>query len=130
MGKIRIALTGGGTAGHVMPHIAMLPSYQSRGWEVHYIGSKGIEKDLMSQHDVVFHEIAAGKLRRYLSFQNFLDIFKVGWGVLQSLIVLAKMRPRLIFSKGGFVSVPVAVAAWLLRIPVFSHESDLTPGLA
>ncbi|SME87735.1 undecaprenyldiphospho-muramoylpentapeptide beta-N-acetylglucosaminyltransferase [Pseudobacteriovorax antillogorgiicola] len=129
--KKKIVLTGGGTAGHVMPHIAMLPRYAKQGIEVHYIGSKGIEKKLMSSHErVVFHQISAGKLRRYISLQNLIDVFKVAWGTIQSFFILAMIRPQLVFSKGGFVSVPVAVSAWLLRIPVYSHESDLTPGLA
>lgn len=127
---VRIALTGGGTAGHVMPHIALLSSYEQKGWQVFYIGSSGVEKQLISAHGIPFSEIAAGKLRRYLSFRNVIDVFKVGFGFLQSLIVLLRKKPDLIFSKGGFVSVPVAVAGWVLRIPVVSHESDITPGLA
>ncbi len=126
-----IALTGGGTAGHVMPHLAMLDDYQRSGWNVIYIGSKGIEKELMAQQkDVTYYTIASGKLRRYFSWQNFTDLFRVAGGTLQSILLMVVRRPRVIFSKGGFVSVPVAVAAWSLRIPVVSHESDLTPGLA
>ena len=125
-----IVLTGGGTAGHVMPHIAMLDTYKNLGWDVVYIGSNGIEKKLMSQLGVRFLEIPAGKLRRYISFQNFLDIFKVILGFLKSIYHLLRVKPNLVFSKGGFVSVPVSIAAWILRIPVYSHESDLTPGLA
>lgn len=128
--NIKIVLTGGGTAGHVMPHIAMLPFYKKKGWDVHYVGSSGIEKTLIEKEGIPFHEIPAGKLRRYISFQNFIDIFKVVFGVIKSIYFLVKIRPKLVFSKGGFVSVPVALGAWLLRIPVYSHESDLTPGLA
>lgn len=126
-----IALTGGGTAGHVMPHLAMLEDFRQAGWRVIYIGSKGIEKELMSQQNGVdFHTISSGKLRRYFSWENFADLFRVFGGTVQSIILMLRKRPKVIFSKGGFVSVPVAVAAWTLRIPVVSHESDLTPGLA
>ena len=128
--RLKLMLTGGGTAGHVMPHIAMLPHYHALGWDVRYIGSAGIERQLVTQAGLPFFKIAAGKLRRYVSFKNLLDIFNVALGTLQSLVILARNRPDVVFSKGGFVSVPVAVAGWLLRIPVISHESDLTPGLA
>jgi len=125
-----IALTGGGTAGHVSPHLALLPALQSRGHSVFYIGSAGIEREMMVGAGVEFHQIQTGKLRRYFSIQNFIDLFKVFWGTLQAAKVLAHRRPNIVFSKGGFVSVPVAIAARLLGIPVVSHESDLTPGLA
>lgn len=128
--KTRIALTGGGTAGHVMPHLALLPEFRNANWDVFYIGSAGIERDLMAKANVRFHTIAVGKLRRYMSWQNVMDIFRVLKGLLQALIILRREKPQLVFSKGGFVSVPVAVAAFLLRIPVVSHESDFTPGLA
>ncbi len=126
----KVVLTGGGTAGHVMLHLALIPEMKKRGWMLHYIGSKGIEKDLIEPTDIPFHVISTGKLRRYFSLQNFFDIFKVIIGTLQCFIILVRLRPQLVFSKGGFVSVPVAVAAWLLGIPVVSHESDVTPGLA
>ncbi len=127
---MRIVLTGGGTAGHVMPHIAMLPYYRNKGWECIYIGGKGIEKDIAIENNLVFYEIQTGKLRRYFSFENFLDVFRIVFGFFQSLYLLRRTNAQLVFSKGGFVSVPVAYAAWFLRIPVVSHESDLTPGLA
>ncbi|MBC7660393.1 MAG: undecaprenyldiphospho-muramoylpentapeptide beta-N-acetylglucosaminyltransferase [Chitinophagaceae bacterium] len=126
----KIVLTGGGTAGHVMPHIAMLQAYKKVGWELFYIGSDGIEKGLIEKENLPYYTIQTGKLRRYFSLRNFTDLFRIGWGFVQSLGLLMKIRPDLVFSKGGFVSVPVAFAAWLLRIPVISHESDLTPGLA
>lgn len=126
----KVALTGGGTAGHVMPHVALLPHFMKMGWSVFYIGSSGVEKRLIKNMEIPFFEIAAGKLRRYFSWSNFIDIFRVLLGILQSLFILMKAKPDIVFSKGGFVSVPVAVAAWILRIPVVSHESDLTPGLA
>ena len=125
-----IALTGGGTAGHVMPHLAMLDDLNKNGYKLFYIGSNGIEKDIISSESLEYVQIASGKLRRYWSFQNFLDIFKVIFGTLQSVAILLRRKPRLVYSKGGFVSVPVAVAAWILRIPVISHESDYNPGLA
>lgn len=130
--KPLLVLTGGGTAGHVMPHIAMLQTYIDAGFRLAYIGSDGIEKSLMeSQGEVIsFHQIQVGKLRRYLSLKNLTDVFRIVVGFLQSLVILRKLKPALVFSKGGFVSVPVAYAAKLLGIPVVSHESDLTPGLA
>lgn len=128
MPKPRIVLTGGGTAGHVMPHLAMLDAYKE--FEVHYIGGKGVEKKLVTEAGVSFHEISTGKLRRYFSVENFKDLFRIVLGFLQSLQILLELRPKFIFSKGGFVSVPVAWAGACLRIPVVTHESDLTPGLA
>lgn len=130
MKVLKIALTGGGTAGHVMPHLAMLSRYKELGWDVFYIGSQGIEKELLSHEALPFFEIQAGKLRRYFSLKNLADIFRVLFGTIQSIAILMRHRPAVVFSKGGFVSVPVAIAAWILRIPVVSHESDVTPGLA
>ncbi|NRA67044.1 MAG: undecaprenyldiphospho-muramoylpentapeptide beta-N-acetylglucosaminyltransferase [Pseudobacteriovorax sp.] len=129
---VKVVLTGGGTAGHVMPHIAMLPAYKELGWTLNYIGSDGIEHKIISEQAkyIKYHSIMTGKLRRYFSWQNFLDVFKVIFGTLQSFSILLMLRPTFVFSKGGFVSVPVSVAAWLLRIPIFTHESDLSPGLA
>ena len=127
----KVVLTGGGTAGHVMPHIALLDEMQMKGWKLHYIGSySGIERDLIAEHSICYSAISTGKLRRYFSWQNFLDLFKVVIGTLQAFWLLWRIRPNAVFSKGGFVSVPVAVAAWFLRIPVVTHESDRSPGLA
>jgi UDP-N-acetylglucosamine--N-acetylmuramyl-(pentapeptide) pyrophosphoryl-undecaprenol N-acetylglucosamine transferase len=130
--KPLLVLTGGGTAGHVMPHIAMLQTYVDAGFRLAYIGSDGIEKSLIEsqKEPISFHQIQVGKLRRYISLKNVTDVFRIVIGFLQSLIILRKLRPALVFSKGGFVSVPVAYAAKLLGIPIVSHESDLTPGLA
>lgn len=125
-----IVLTGGGTAGHVMPHIAMLEDYKLHGFRVAYLGSKGIEKSLLEDFQVPYYTIQVGKLRRYFSWQNFTDIFRLFIGFFQSLLLLAKLRPAIVMSKGGFVSVPVAYAAKVLGIPLVSHESDFTPGLA
>lgn len=127
---LRLCLTGGGTAGHVTPHFALMPEIRRRGWQVFYIGSAGLERPLVEAEGIDFTAIATGKLRRYFSLKNFVDMFKVGFGCFQALAVLLRKRPDAVFSKGGFVAVPVAAAAWVLRIPVVSHESDLTPGLA
>lgn len=127
----RIVLTGGGTAGHVIPHLALLPYLRARQWEVTYIGSAhGIEKQLVTDADVPFRAIASGKLRRYFSLRNASDMVKVCIGIVQALWLLLRLRPHLVFSKGGYVSVPVVIAAALLRIRVVTHESDLSPGLA
>lgn len=133
MNKRKIVLTGGGTVGHVTLNLLLIPKLIQDGWEVHYIGDKhGIEYEEIQRLDegVIFHAIATGKLRRYFSWQNLLDVFKVSFGVLQSLVIIAKLRPKALFSKGGFVSVPPVIAAKLLGVPVFVHESDLSMGLA
>ena len=126
----KVVLTGGGTAGHVIPHIALLPTYKAEGWDILYIGSKGIEREVVRRNSIPFKTISAGKLRRYISGKNIIDAVKVAIGVAQAFFYLLRYRPNLIFSKGGYVCVPVAIAGWLLRIPVVTHESDLSPGLA
>lgn len=128
-----IVLTGGGTAGHVSVNEALIPVFIEKGYEVHYIGShNGIEKELIrnGHKEVKYHSIQSGKLRRYFSLKNFSDPLRVGAGVLQAFALLKKLKPEIIFSKGGFVSVPVILAAKLAKIPVVIHESDVTPGLA
>ena len=129
----KIVFTGGGTVGHVTLNLILIPKFLKDGWEVHYIGDKhGIEHEQIDKSglDVTFHSIATGKLRRYFSWQNMLDVFKVGWGILQSIAIIAKIRPQALFSKGGFVSVPPVIASKLLGVPVYVHESDLSMGLA
>lgn len=129
----KIVFTGGGTVGHVTLNLLLIPRFLKDGWEVHYIGDrKGIEYQQLLQAglDVQFHGIATGKLRRYFSWQNLLDVFKVAWGIVQSIAILLAIRPQSLFSKGGFVSVPPVIASRLLGIPVFIHESDLSMGLA
>ena len=129
----KIVFTGGGTVGHVTLNLLLMPKFIEDGWEVHYIGDKrGIEHQeiLKSGLDVTFHSIATGKLRRYFSWQNMLDVFKVGWGIVQSLFIMLRLRPQALFSKGGFVSVPPVIAARVSGVPVFIHESDLSMGLA
>ncbi len=126
-----IVLTGGGTAGHVTPNLALLPALQENGFTVSYIGSKnGIEKKLVQDAGIAYYEISTGKLRRYLSKENLTDAFRVVKGLADATALLKKLRPDIVFSKGGFVAVPVVLAAKLCGIDVVVHESDLTPGLA
>ncbi|MGI5884331.1 MAG: undecaprenyldiphospho-muramoylpentapeptide beta-N-acetylglucosaminyltransferase [Candidatus Spyradocola sp.] len=127
----KIVLTGGGTAGHVTPNLALIPHLAQAGWEISYIGSAGgMERGLVEPTGVPFYEVATGKLRRYLDLKNLSDPFRVLKGAAQAYCLLGKLRPDLVFSKGGFVSVPVVYGAALRGIPVVLHESDLTPGLA
>ncbi len=127
----RILLTGGGTAGHVTPNIAMLSKLKKMGYEVHYVGTRdGIEKGLIEGVGIPYHTVSAGKLRRYLDLKNLTDIFKVMKGFTDSISLIRRVKPDLVFSKGGFVSCPVVWAAWMNRIPAVVHESDYTPGLA
>jgi len=128
----RIVLTGGGTAGHVTPNIALIPELLKDGWDIHYIGTEnGMEHGLIAREKgVTYHSVKSGKLRRYMDIQNFTDPFKVAYGVGQSVNLIRKLRPQIIFSKGGFVSVPVVIGGWINRVPIIIHESDITPGLA
>lgn len=128
----KIVLTGGGTLGHVTPHLSLIPHLQQAGYEVHYIGTeKGMEAaKIRTVPGVTYHAVQSGKLRRYFSWQNFIDPFKVIAGAFQSAALMGKIKPDVVFSKGGFVAVPVVFGAWIHRIPVVCHESDLTPGLA
>jgi UDP-N-acetylglucosamine--N-acetylmuramyl-(pentapeptide) pyrophosphoryl-undecaprenol N-acetylglucosamine transferase len=126
-----IVFTGGGTAGHVAPNMALIREFSHKGWDVAYVGSaQGIEKEMIEPLGIPFHAVSSGKLRRYLSFKNFLDPFKIIMGIIQSFFLLNKIKPNVVFSKGGFVAFPVVVGAWLNRIPVVAHESDMSPGLA
>ncbi len=130
MGIKKIVFTGGGSAGHVTPNIAIIESL-SNEWDVHYIGSfAGIEKEIIEKNNITYYGISSGKLRRYMSKENMLDLGRVIKGIWQARRMLKQINPQLVFSKGGFVTVPVVLAAKSLRIPVFLHESDLTPGLA
>ncbi len=127
----RIVLTGGGTAGHVTPNIALLPRLKELDYDIHYIGSyDGIEKKLIEQYGIPYYGISSGKLRRYFDWKNFSDPFKVIKGYGQARSLLKKLKPDVVFSKGGFVSVPVILAAKHRKIPAIIHESDITPGLA
>ena len=127
----RIILTGGGTAGHVTPNIALLPKLQEMGFDIQYIGSyNGIEKELIEPFGIPYHGISSGKLRRYFSLQNFTDPFRVLKGLGEARKLIRDLKPDVIFSKGGFVSVPVVLAGKKCNVPVIIHESDITPGLA
>ena len=126
----KIVLTGGGSSGHVTPNIALLPELKKAGYSISYIGSRnGIEKQLMEKEGIDYYHISTGKLRRYFDIKNFTDMFRVADGFRQAVALMGKLKPDLVFSKGGFVSCPVVWAAWLRRVPVVIHESDMTPGL-
>lgn len=127
----RILLTGGGTAGHVTPNLALLPHLKKNGYEISYIGSyEGIEKGLAEAAGIPYYGISSGKLRRYFDIKNFSDPFKVIKGFFEARRLMRKLKPDVVFSKGGFVSVPVVLAAKTRGIPCIIHESDITPGLA
>lgn len=127
----KIILTGGGTAGHITPNIALLPALKDLGYDIKYIGSKtGMEAELIKAQGIPYEGISSGKLRRYFDFKNFTDPFKVMKGLFEARRILKKFSPDVVFSKGGFVSVPVVMSAAFLKIPVIIHESDITPGLA
>lgn len=127
----RIILTGGGTAGHVTPNIALLPRLKELHYDIHYIGSyQGIEKELIEQFGIPYHEISSGKLRRYFSLKNFTDPFRIIKGLAEADKLIKTLQPDVIFSKGGFVSVPVVMAGKRRHVPTIIHESDMTPGLA
>ncbi len=127
----RIILTGGGTAGHVTPNIALLPTLRELNYDIHYIGSyNGIERKLIEEMDIPYYGIDSGKLRRYFDPKNFTDPFKVLHGYKQARKLIKRLKPDVIFSKGGFVTVPVVISAHRKHIPVIIHESDMTPGLA
>lgn len=127
----KIVLTGGGTAGHVTPNIALIDRLKEEGFEIAYIGSKtGIEKELIEKLGITYYGISSGKLRRYFSMKNFTDPFRVQHGYHEAKKILKELKPSVVFSKGGFVSVPVVIAAGKAKIPTVIHESDMTPGLA
>ena len=128
----RIVLTGGGTAGHVSPNQALIPHLLREGWDIHYIGTKsGIERSLIEpMQGVAYHAVSSGKLRRYFDLKNFTDPFRVLAGAVQSVVLIRRLKPHIVFSKGGFVSVPVVLGSALCGVPVVMHESDITPGLA
>ena len=127
----KIVMTGGGTAGHVTPNIALMPALKEAGYEIEYIGSyNGMEKGLIEAQGITYHGIASGKLRRYFDLKNFSDPFRVIKGYGQAISLMRKIKPNVVFSKGGFVSVPVVLAAKFCHVPAIIHESDITPGLA
>ena len=127
----KIILTGGGTAGHVTPNLALIPALQKKGYDIHYIGSyEGIEKKLIQNAGIPYDGISSGKLRRYFDLKNFSDPFRVIKGYKEALALIKNYQPDVVFSKGGFVAVPVVLAAKHYKVPVIIHESDMTPGLA
>jgi UDP-N-acetylglucosamine--N-acetylmuramyl-(pentapeptide) pyrophosphoryl-undecaprenol N-acetylglucosamine transferase len=126
-----IILTGGGTAGHITPNIALIPKLRAAGFNIYYIGLRGgMEENLIKQQGVPFHGIHGGKLRRYADFKNVTDTFKIGAAFFESVGIIRNLHPDVIFSKGGFVSTPVVWAAKTCHVPVVAHESDATVGLA
>ena len=131
MANKKILLTGGGTAGHVTPNIALLPRLKEAGFDICYMGSyDGIEKQLIEDLGIAYYGISSGKLRRYKSLKNVTDVFRVNHGIGQAKRLIKKIKPDIIFSKGGFVSVPVVIGGRANKVPIIIHESDMTPGLA
>lgn len=129
--KKHIVFTGGGTGGHVYPAVAIIDILKNEGYKISWFGSKsGIEYSIIKELNIDFYSIPCGKLRRYFSFKNFIDLFKISFGLLKSLLLLIKLKPDAIFSKGGYVTVPPIVASKILKIKSFTHESDFDPGLA
>lgn len=131
MSKYKIIMTGGGSAGHVTPNLALVPKLKEEGYEIKYIGSiDGIEKKIIIEAGIEYYSIHSGKLRRYFDIKNFTDPFKVIKGIFEAKKIIKKEKPDIVFSKGGFVSVPVVIGAHLNKVPVIAHECDMTPGLA
>jgi UDP-N-acetylglucosamine--N-acetylmuramyl-(pentapeptide) pyrophosphoryl-undecaprenol N-acetylglucosamine transferase len=129
--SLRVILTGGGTAGHVTPNLAIIPFLHRRGFDIRYIGtSKGMERELITKENIPYYAVPAGKLRRYADVRNVTDIVRIEFGLLKALFFIATIRPDVLFSKGGFVACPVVWASWIMRVPVIVHESDVLPGLA
>ncbi|MEY8321600.1 undecaprenyldiphospho-muramoylpentapeptide beta-N-acetylglucosaminyltransferase [Lachnospiraceae bacterium 46-61] len=127
----KIVLTGGGTAGHVTPNLALIPALKQQGYDIIYIGSEqGMEKGLIEKTNITYYGIPTGKLRRYLSAKNISDVFRVVSGIKEATALIKKIKPDIVFSKGGFVAVPVVLGAKFNKVPVIIHESDMTPGLA
>ena len=127
----KIVLTGGGTAGHVTPNIALIPTLKKKGYKISYIGTyDGIEKELIEEIGIPYYGISSGKLRRYFDLKNFTDPFRVIKGFFEAKKLMKKLKPDVVFSKGGFVTVPVVLAAASKKIPVIIHESDMAPSQA
>ncbi|MBE5937631.1 MAG: undecaprenyldiphospho-muramoylpentapeptide beta-N-acetylglucosaminyltransferase [Lachnospiraceae bacterium] len=127
----KIILTGGGTAGHVTPNIALIPELIKRGYSITYIGSKnGIERKLIEECGIPYYGISSGKFRRYFDLKNFTDPVRILKGYTEAKSIIRKIKPDVVFSKGGFVTVPVVLAADKRKVPCIIHESDMSPGLA
>lgn len=128
---MRIVLTGGGTGGHIYPLVAVARKLREKNIEVVFVGPAGdLEKKAMDEERIKVMHVSAGKLRRYFSFKNILDFFKIPFGIIKALFVMLLIMPDAVFSKGGYASFPIVVAAWLYRIPILTHESDSIPGIA
>ena len=126
-----VLVTGGGTAGHVLPAIPVIEKCLEAGWKVSFIGSRsGLEETLLSGIELNFFSIPTGKFRRYFTLENVLDFFSFFLGIINSFMIVIRIKPDVIFSKGGFVSLPVVIAGWTLGVPILAHESDSSPGLA
>ena len=124
----RIILTGGGTAGHVTPNIALLPRLKELGYDIHYIGSyEGIEKKLIEEMQIPYYGISSGKLRRYFDLKNFSDPFKVLKGYAEARRLMKKLKPDIVFSKGGFV--PESAAIFRRLSSIFRQKKQCLPGL-
>lgn len=131
MEKHKIIMTGGGSAGHVTPNLALIPKLKLLGYEIQYIGTKeGIERKIIEGENIKYYPISSGKLRRYFDMKNFSDPLKVIKGIFEAKKIMKNEKPDIVFSKGGFVSVPVVLAAYFSKVPVIAHECDITPGLA
>ena len=129
--KIKIIFTGGGSSGHVTPSLPLISSLKNKNIDIFYVGSKkGIEYSIIKTLKIPYYAITVGKLNRYWTWKNLLTPFQLLIGIIQSFLICRKIKPNVIFSKGGFVALPVVIAAKLSGIPVVIHESDLTPGLA
>lgn len=127
----KIVLTGGGTAGHIMPNLALLPALNKYFDCIHYIGSNnGMEKRLVSKKDIYFHTTDVVKMDRIHKLKNLKIPFVMIKAVKQAKVLLQRIEPNAIFSKGGYVSLPTCFAAWQLKIPIIIHESDMTLGMA
>src|SRR5688572_30514571 len=119
-----VVLTGGGSAGHIPPNLPLAEELRARHWEIIYIGSRaGIEREITKAWPVKYVAVTTGKFRRYLSPLNFIDFFCFLWGIVESTLLLHRISPSIVFSKGGFVSLPVVIGAWLNGIPIIIHES-------
>jgi UDP-N-acetylglucosamine--N-acetylmuramyl-(pentapeptide) pyrophosphoryl-undecaprenol N-acetylglucosamine transferase len=129
---LTILFTGGGSSGHVTPNLAVIKQLRTLpNIKIIYVGSsQGIEKKLIKQLNIPYYTVTTGKLRRYFSIKNFFTPIQVMIGIVQSILLCRKVKPNVVFSKGGFVAFPVVLGAWCNRIPVIAHESDITPGLA
>jgi len=130
---MKLIVTGGGTGGHIQPIVALVEHLRSLGspWEILWLGSKnGLEKEIAVKKNIEFVSIPCGKFRRYGSIQNFVDLFKIPFGVIKAILVILRFKPNVVFGKGGYVSLPTIIAAFLMRKSILIHESDVIPGLS